>query len=63
MPDTYNLFPRASYVAKALTVAILTLSGAIAQGLINGAAAAWITVVIGALATAGVYQVTNGPKP
>ena len=62
MPDKYNLFPRAAYVAKALTVLVLTLSGAIAQGLINGAAAGWITVVIAALGTAGVYVVPNGSK-
>lgn len=63
MPDKFNLFPRASYAAKAITVAVLILSGAIAQGLIVGAPAAWITVVIAALGTAGVYAVPNGPKP
>lgn len=50
-----------SEIAKAITCLVLVLSGAIAQGLINGAAAAWVTVVIGALATAGVYQATNKP--
>lgn len=44
---------------KAIACLVLVLTGAIAQGLIAGAAAAWITVVIAALATAGVYGVAN----
>lgn len=63
MPDKINLFPRAAYIAKALTVLVLTLTGAIVQGLIVGAPAAWIAVVIAALSGAGVYVAPNGPKP
>lgn len=44
---------------KACIVVVLTLAGAVAQGLIVGAAAAWVTVVIGALSTAGVYVAPN----
>lgn len=46
--------------AKAIVAFLVAVvAGAIAQGLINGAAAAWATVIIGALTTIGVYGVAN----
>lgn len=41
----------------AFVVAVLV--GAVAQGLINGAAALWVTLVVGALTTAGVWAAPN----
>jgi uncharacterized membrane protein YcaP (DUF421 family) len=56
---TMNLSP---YAKAVIAFVVTVLLGAIAQGLIVGATAAWVTVVIGALATAGVYRVPNGPE-
>lgn len=46
-----------------MSFVITVLLGGISQGLINGAAAAWLTIVIGALATAGVWIVRNQSNP
>lgn len=52
-----------SIVAFVMTFSTTVVGGGIAQGLINGSAAAWATIVIGALATAlatiGVFWVKN----
>lgn len=49
-----------SPVAKAIVAFVVAVvGGAVAQGLINGAAAAWATIIIGALTTAGVWATTN----
>jgi hypothetical protein len=48
--------------AKAIVAFLVTvLGGAIAQGAIEGAGALWINILVGALGTYGVYQVTNKP--
>ena len=41
---------------------VAVVAGAIAQGLIVGQSALWFNVIIGALATAGVYQPAT-PRP
>lgn len=51
--------PLKPYAKTVVAVVVAVLAGAVAQGLINGAAAAWVTVIIGALASAGVYRVAN----
>ena len=38
---------------------VAVVAGAIAQGLIVGQSALWFNVIIGALATAGVYAARN----
>lgn len=49
-----------SKYAKTLVAFLVAVAvGAVAQGLINGAAAMWVTVIVGALATAGVYATPN----
>src|SRR4051794_30354149 len=47
------------YLKAIVSFAVAVVAGGVAQGLINGAAAAWATIVIGALATAGVYVAKN----
>lgn len=47
------------YLKAVVSFAVAVVAGGVAQGLINGAAAAWATIVIGALATAGVYVAKN----
>ena len=55
-----------SIIAFVMTVVSGIVGGGIAQGLINGAAAAWATIVIGtvttALVTAGVFYAKNQPS-
>jgi hypothetical protein len=50
------------YAKGVVSLAISVVMGAVAQGLIVGAAAAWVTLVIGGLATAGVVGVGNAKK-
>jgi hypothetical protein len=50
-------------LAKFWVVVSTTLVGAIAAGLIVGSAAAWITIVIGAVSSAGVFAVRNAKLP
>lgn len=51
------------YAKAIVTFLIACAAGAVAQGLINGQSALWITVIIGALATAGVTITKNTPPP
>lgn len=46
---------------KLWVVVSTTLVGAVAAGLIVGAPAVWITLVIGAVTSAGVFAVKNAP--
>jgi hypothetical protein len=46
-------------LAKFWFIASTTLVGAIAQGLIVGHAAMWLTLIIGAVGSAGVFAVPN----
>ena len=46
---------------KLWVVISTTLVGAIAAGLIVGAPAVWITLVIGAVTSAGVFAAKNAP--
>lgn len=46
---------------KLWVVLSTTLVGAVAAGLIVGSAAVWITLVIGAVTSAGVFAVKNAP--
>lgn len=48
--------------AKGVTAfLVFVVAGGITQGLINGAAAAWATIIIGALGTTGVLVARNKP--
>lgn len=47
------------YAKGVVSFAVAVVAGGIAQGLINGAAAGWATVVIGAIATTGVIAKAN----
>ena len=47
------------YAKGTVAFVVSVVLGAIAQGLINGAAAAWATLVIGGLTTAGVVAKAN----
>jgi len=49
----------AKYSKAIASFVIAVIAGGIAQGLIVGAAAAWLTIVIGTLATAGVFAAKN----
>jgi len=51
----------APYLKAVVAFVVAVAAGAIAQGLIVGAQAAWVSVVIGALTTAGVFIVPNKP--
>lgn len=51
------------YWKGVVAFAVAVVGGGVAQGLINGAAAAWCTIVIGALATGGVVVARNQPMP
>lgn len=51
--------PLKPWAKTVVSIVIAVLAGGVAQGLINGAAAAWVTVIIGALASAGVYAAKN----
>lgn len=51
------------YAKGVICFLIAVVAGAIAQGLIVGAAAAWCSVVVGALATSGVVAVKNAQSP
>lgn len=57
MPDILE-----PYAKAIVAFVIVVLGGGIAQGLIVGAPAAWLTIVLGALATGGVYTVRNTPN-
>jgi hypothetical protein len=46
---------------KLWVVVSTTLVGAIAAGLIVGAPAVWITLIIGAVTSAGVFAAKNAP--
>lgn len=48
---------------KLWVVLSTTLVGAIAAGLIVGAPAVWVTLVIGAVTSAGVFSVKNAELP
>lgn len=55
------MLDKISPIAKTVAVFVIAvLVGAVAQGLINGASALWVNVIIGALAAAGVYRIPNG---
>lgn len=49
------------YAKAIVAFAITVLLAGIAQGLIEGAAAAWITIIAGALGTVGVVVTRNRP--
>lgn len=51
----------APYRKTVVVFVVAVLTGAVAQGLINGASALWVDVIVGALATAGVYTARNTP--
>lgn len=51
-----------TYAKGVVAFLVVVVGGALAQGLIVGATAAWCTVVIGALGTAGVVATKNAPK-
>lgn len=46
---------------KLWVVVSTTLVGAVAAGLIVGSPAVWVTLVIGAVTSAGVFAVKNAP--
>lgn len=46
---------------KLWVVLSTTLVGAVAAGLIVGAPAVWVTLVIGAITSAGVFAIKNAP--
>ena len=48
-----------SEIRKAIACACAIAAGAVAQGLLVGAAATWVTVVTGVFATYGVWLVKN----
>jgi len=50
------------YTKSVVAFLVAVVAGGIAQGLIVGAAAAWVTIVIGALSTAGVFAAKNQPS-
>jgi uncharacterized membrane protein YoaK (UPF0700 family) len=49
------------YTKAIVAFVVAALAGAVAQGLIVGESALWVSVIIGALATAGVYTAPNKP--
>jgi hypothetical protein len=49
------------YAKGVVAFVVAVVAGGIAQGLIVGATAAWITIVIGAATTAGVIAKANTP--
>lgn len=57
-----NPMPDLSHYRKLVALVVAIAAGAVAQGLIVGAGAVWVTVVIGALAATGVYAAPNEPS-
>jgi hypothetical protein len=51
--------PLKPYAKAVVTFIVAVLAGAIAQGLINGESALWVNLIIGTLATYGVWQAPN----
>jgi NAD(P)H-dependent FMN reductase len=63
-PASINWYEWLSQRWKAvMPVLIVILAGGIAQGLIVGSTAAWITIILGAITTGAVHQVKNQPAP
>lgn len=50
-----------TYLKAVVAFVVAVAAGAVAQGLIVGEQALWVSVVIGALTTAGVYLAPNKP--
>lgn len=48
-----------AYLKAVVAFVVAVALGAVAQGLIVGAQAAWVSVVVGALASVGVYVTPN----